>query len=251
MVMQRLEIELRKTRNPKDLKHADLIASWLKERGSDFPLTGETSTIYPEISLEAEMERQAKRYLDLKFHKHKKIGMSSGEFKDLIMELVASQPEDFKGRLNTPVAVFGQISPKDQCRLAGIDYFPDNTSDWTEDPQRYKTPNYLYLTWTDKGARFMNRTVRDVRKELLLDERGGTEFDGIGLYIIKPEVLEARSLDLPGTAVESGYAAYLDLRVGRPKLNYNWIDNANPKFGSLVCDSLSGILNTLSSLSPS
>lgn len=35
--MRHVEIELRKTGNPEDLKRADTVASWLKERGSDIP----------------------------------------------------------------------------------------------------------------------------------------------------------------------------------------------------------------------
>jgi len=41
--------------------------------------------------------------------------------------------------------------------------------------------------------------------------------------------------------VESDNAAYLNRWNEQVKLNSNWVDNANPKFGSLVCDSLSGI----------
>lgn len=190
-----------------------------------------------EIPLEAEIERQAERYLDLRFHKHKKINMDGGEFKDSIMKLAVPQPENFKGRLDTPVAVFGQIPPEDQCKLANIEYFLKgrNAHDWPEDPQYYETPNSLYLAWTDEGARFMNRRVQDVRQELLVDERGGTEFDGIGLYIARPKVFKTDSLDLPGTAVGSDGAACLYLWSGQPELHSGFIDHAYPKFGSLVC----------------
>jgi len=41
--------------------------------------------------------------------------------------------------------------------------------------------------------------------------------------------------------VESDNAPYLNVWNDRPKLNYNWVDNANPRFGSASCDSLSGI----------
>lgn len=197
----------------------------------------ESPKVYPEISLEAEIERQAERYLKLGFHKHKNITMSEGKFKDLVMGLVAPQPEGFKGRLDTPVAVFGQIPIKDQCRLAGIDYFLTglNARDWPDDPQKYRTPQTAYFMWTDEGARFMNRKIQDVRQELALDERGGTEFDGVVLYIAKPKVLQKRFLDLPGTSVESASASYLDWWHGRPRLYCNFVDNAHPKFGSLVC----------------
>lgn len=211
-----------------------------KERDSGFPIpiSVGSSEIYPRIPPEAEIERQVKTYLELKFHKHEAIGMSKGKFKDLLMKLVAPQPESFRGRFAPPVIVFGQIPPEDQCRLVGINYFPRgrNALDWTEDPQQYRTPKSTYLTWTDEGARFMNRKVEDVRQELLPDERGGTEFDGIGLCIIKPKVLEARFLNLPGTAFGSGSDASLELWYGVPELHYyGWIGHARPTFGSLVC----------------
>ena len=190
-----------------------------------------------EIPLEAEMERQAVMYLEREFHKHKKIQMPKGKFKDSIMGLVVPQPEEFRGKLNSPVAVFGQIPAEDQCRLAGIDYFLKglNVRDWPDDPQNYQTPNSLYLAWTDEGARFMNRKVEDVRKKLAPDERGGTEFDGIALYIAKPQILKTRFLDLPGTAVGPGFAACLGRWDGRPWLNDYFVDRAAPVFSSLVC----------------
>ncbi len=191
----------------------------------------------PEISLESEMERQTAMYLEREFHKHKKIGMSKGNFKDSIMGLVVPQPEEFRGRFNSPVVVFGQIPAEDQCRLAGIDYSLKglNVCDWPDDPQNYQTPNFLYLTWTDEGERSMNRKVEDVRKELVSDERGGTEFDGIALYVVKPQVLEKRFLDLPGTALGPGDVPFLNLWNGRPYLVRYFVGNANPEFGSLVC----------------
>jgi hypothetical protein len=108
--------------------------------------------------------------------------------------------------------------------------------DWPEDPQKYKTPNSFYLAWTDEGARFMNRKVEDVRKELALDERGGTELDSVAVYIAKPNVLQTRFLDLLGTTVGSASAAVLDLWRDRPRLRYcTWVGRAGPGFGSMVC----------------
>ena len=201
------------------------------------PLQAETVKIYPEIPLEENLERQAGRYTELEFYKHPEIEISKGKFKDLIMGLAIPQPENFRGRFNSPVAVFGQIPIKDQCERAGIDYFLGglNVNDWPDDPQNYQTPNALYLAWTDEGARNMDRKVKDVRRELAPDERGGTQFDGVALYIVKPNVLQTRFLDLPGTTVEPAYAASLRLWDGRPRLDDDFVDVASPGFGSLVC----------------
>jgi hypothetical protein len=237
MTLAKGELELRRTGNPDDIKLADQLRARIEKSG-DFSLSGtESLKVYPEISLEAEIERQAGRYLELEFHKHKKIGMSEGKFKDLIMGLVASQPESFRGTLDTPFVRFGQIPVKDQCRLAGIDYFLDglNARDWPDDPQKYSTPQAAHIVWTDEGARFMYRHVGDVRRELKAHERGGTEFDAISQYVVKPQVLEKRSLDLPGTVVGSARAAFLGLWFGRPRLDGHFVADVGPGYGSLVC----------------
>ena len=205
------------------------------------PITTETVKIYPEISLEQEWQRQADRLLELGFHKElivdgKRIELTAQEYSDSLPKF-EPQPESFKGRLNTPVLAETRISAKRQSELAGIQYFLDglNVKDWDKDPKKYKTPNSPYAVWTDEGARNMNRKVRDVRKKLAPDERGGTEFDGIALYIVKPQVLKTRFLDLPGTAVGSDFAPGLALWRGRPRLNRGFVGSADPRFSSLVC----------------
>lgn len=200
------------------------------------PMQIETE-IYPEIPLEAEIERLARRYQELGFHEHKNIKMSKGKFKDSIMKLVAPQPENFKGRVDSPAVVFGQIPIGDQYKLAGINYLLTglNVRDWPDDPKQYSTPQAVHIIWTDEGARNMNRKVEDVRRELALDTRGGTEFDAIGLYVATPKVLQVRFLDLPGTAVESGFAPSLNVWDGQPRLYGRWVIHAIPRFGSLVC----------------
>lgn len=236
-MLQRAESELRETGDPEDARLANGLSERIKKSG-DFPLSEtESPKVYLEISLEEEIERQIGRYQELGFHRHRDVAMSAGKFKDSVMKLAVPQPKNFKDRLDAPFIVSGQVPIKDQCKLAGIDYLLSgfNVRDWTEDPQNYKTPNGFYMAWTDEGARFMNRTVEDVRKELASFERGGTEFDGIGLYIAKPQILQTRFLDLPGTAVGSGTAPLLYLWGGRPGLDCHFVGHALPEFGSLVC----------------
>ena len=107
----------------------------------------------PEL-LEAEVERQAGRYKDLEFHKHKSLRISAGKFKDQIMSLTYEQPEAFRARSDIPVIVFGQVSPEDQARLAGLDYYLGglDISDWEHDSQGYKTPVTSYMTWMQDGT---------------------------------------------------------------------------------------------------
>lgn len=185
-------------------------------------------------TLETEWKRQANRLIELGFHNE--LHLTEQAYLASLPKF-EFQPKSFEGRLDTPLLVETRIPIERQAELAGIDYLLEGSErgDWPEDPQNYQTPKLPYTTWTDEGARFMNRKVADVRRELAPDERGGTEFDGVALYIAKPDVLKKRFLDLPGTAVGSGFAACLRVWGGRPGLDYDLVGSALPGFGSLVC----------------
>ena len=189
--------------------------------------------IYPEISLEEERERQIQGFIKLGFHT--KLGKTEEEYAMRFPKLVP-QPESFKGRLGTPVLVETEISPKDQAELAGINYYLDglNKTDWNQNLKDYKTPEAPYAAWLNDGRDHIKQKPRDVRKNLKADEVGGTELDGIALYISNPKILDHHFLDLPGTAVGSGYAAYLGLWGDGPRLRYGFVDGAVPRFGSVV-----------------
>lgn len=189
--------------------------------------------IYPEISFQEERVRQIRRYISLGFHK--KLGKTEEEYAKRFPEFTL-QPENFKRRLDTPVLVETEISPEDQCELAGIEYGLDglNKEDWNKKLKDYTAPKAPYATWLEDGRNNLNKKPEDVRKNLKGDKIGGTELDGIALYISNPKILEHHFLDLPGTAVGSGGAASLRLWVGRPELVYSWADDAHPRFGSVV-----------------
>lgn len=219
------------------LRFGALIAKVLRVP-EHFPENGRKTE---KTTLEAEWQRQANRFVELGFHKElivdgRRVELTVQEYLKSLPRF-ESQPKEFRGRLNTPLLVETRIPIEKQMKLARIRYFLEalNKGDWSEDPQGYETPKLPYTTWTDEGARFMGRKVEDVRRELVPDERGGTEFDAVALYIAKPDVLKTRSLDLPGTAVGSDDAAYLALWYGQPELDYDFVGNASPAFGSLVC----------------
>lgn len=198
------------------------------------PLKTESPKVYPEISLEAEWTRQTQKFVELGFHRE--LGLTEQRYIASLPKF-EPQPKEFKGRLDTPFLVETRVPIERQATLAGIDYFLAglDKKDWTDDPQGYKTPNIPYATWTDEGKRFMNRKMGDVRKELAPDERGGTELDGVALLIAKPNILQTRFLDLPGTSVRSASAAYLFRWGGRVGLGHGFVGGAFPRFGSLVC----------------
>jgi len=190
----------------------------------------------PELKIQdkSEWERQASRFTELGFHNELKL--TKEEYLASLPKF-ESQPKEYKGTLDTPLLVETRVPIQRQAKLAGIDYLLTglDKKDWPDDPKQYKTPDVPYTTWTDEGARFMNRRVQDVRQELASFERGGTEFDGVASYIVKPQILEERFLDLPGTAVGSAFAAYLNRWHGQAELLHRSIAYAVPGFGSLVC----------------
>ena len=207
--------------------------SMLTDAGVHDPVSQVSRPELLSISLiEAEVERQAKRYQELGFHK--RLRMSAGGFKDSVMSLVVPQPEVFKGRFDISVVAFGQIPTKDQAKLVGIEYYLDGlkVSDWESDPQGYKTPDRTYLTWMQDGRVNLGKSVRDVRAGLASDERGATIQDAVGLYVAHPEVLNDHHIDLPGTSVESGDAALLGRWVGGPGLRGSHIGNPFSSWGS-------------------
>lgn len=187
-----------------------------------------------ESELDLEWGRQARRLA--KFFAGE-LGMTKANYIGSLPEF-ETQPEIFKGRLNTPVIVEMRIPIKRQCELTGIIYhFIEelNKKDRSNNEKGYSTLNPPYTMWCDEGMRSMNREARDVRANLADDERGGTEYDGVALYIAKPRILEKRYLDLPGTAVGSLGTAYLCLRKRQPRLSFSLLGNAHPRFGSLIC----------------
>ncbi len=147
------------------------------------------------------------------------------------------QPVAYKNRFDIPLLVERRIPVARQCELAGVTYFLGglNVRDWSEDPQGYKTPEKPYVTWVQDGSANLDRSVENVRSRFVEDERGGTEFDGIALYIAHPEILENHYTDLPGTSVGPGGTPWVGLWDGEPKLDYDWVGAAAPGFGSVSC----------------
>lgn len=195
--------------------------------------TLEAVKIYPEISLEAEWNRQAQNLAKL-FAKELKFN-TPGEYVATLPEF-EPQPENWKGRLDTSVLVETRISLKRQCELVGINYVSDGLrkTDWNKKLKGYTTPQAPYAAWLEDGGNNLNKKPENVKENLKTDELGGTELEGIALYISNPKILEHHYLDLPGTTDGSGYSACLRLWGGRPKLHCRWTDNAPPRFGSVV-----------------
>jgi len=233
MTLAKGELELRRTGNPEDTKLAGQLRARIESRG-DFPLsTTESLKIYPEISLQAEWDRQAQNLANIF---SKELNFKTPQEYIATLPKFEPQPKNWKGRLDTPVIVETRASPSRQSELAGIKYFLDglDKTDWNKNLKGYTETTVPYAAWLDDGRNYINKKVKDVRSNLKGDEIGGTELDGIALYISNPKILEHHFLDLPGTSVESNRAAGLRLWLGRPELGCGFVGGASPGFGSVV-----------------
>ena len=85
------------------------------------------------------------------------------------------------------------------------------------------------------GTVNLKKSVEAVRKKFVQDERGATIYDGIALFVARPDILNDHYVDLSGTQVGSDDAPSLDLWSGGPGLHYYGVDSANPRFGSASC----------------
>jgi hypothetical protein len=130
-----------------------------------------------------------------------------------------------------------KIPARDQAESAGVDYhLKDLVRDWEKDPRGYRTTYGVYMTWMQDGWKNRGRSVENVRMTLDPVERGATIYDGIGLYIARPNILTEHSVSLPGTSVKLNSAAYLRLLDGRrPQMSDTFTKFTNPMFGSATC----------------
>ncbi len=149
------------------------------------------------------------------------------------------QPEAYKGRFDAELLVQVPTQKLTLARIleiAGVTNYLDlgKVKNWDKDPQKFKTPENIYIAWLHDGSRNKKRSVRDVRASLLADERGGTVYEGLALFIQNPDILKDHYLDLPGSQFGSDYAPSLNDWHGEPKLHASHVDNAYSHWGSVV-----------------
>lgn len=102
-----------------------------------------------------------------------------------------------------------------------------------------ETPNAPYLIRdVENGAAMRNTSPDNCVKQFKKQGRFGlvTE-EGIAIVTHKPETLNDHYIDLPGSRDGSDYVPDLWLYGGRPKLDCNWADYADSKWGSASCGS--------------
>jgi len=186
-------------------------------------------------SLDKQWQAQASRLADLFASP---LGRSRDEYMEGLPRF-SEQPYGCRGRFEIQLLVQTPTRKLDLVRmlaLTGVTNYlePKNVKDWQEDSGKFRTPDAPYVTWVNDGSKNLNRSVQDVRNNLASDERGGTVFDGLALFIQKPNILKAQYLDLPGSQVGSGRAPSLNLWHGQPRLGAGFVDVADPEWGSVV-----------------
>lgn len=191
------------------------------------------------ISLELELKRQAKRYVELGYHKE--LGLTEQEYLESLPKFF-TQPERYKGRFDTPLLVETRIPA---TRLADLSELGDpsfsgvrdlDLSDWEGDPQRFRTPNKPYTTWLNNSELNVKKSIDMIRSNLKEDERMTTIFDGIALYTSQPEILETFDLIMGGSVFESGSVPWLGNWYNLPVLES--VDASSEQgfgYGGFVC----------------
>ena len=186
------------------------LARALREAYGDVPLPEFPQTIEP-ISLDKVWELQANRLAD---HFASELGQSKNQYMDSLPKL-NPQPENYGDRFDLPMIVqtpTRKLTLARMCEIVGIVNYlsdPKELKDWQKDSGKFKTPANSYITWLNDGSRNKERSVEDVRKSLLEDERGGTVYDGLALFIQNPDILKSHYLDLPGSQYGSDRAPCL------------------------------------------
>lgn len=208
----------------------------MERPGADRELPEKIDSNSKDLDLQAEWQRQANRYVELGFHDE--LNMNAEDYLDSLPKF-KPQPEAYKGRFDTPLLVETRIDIYRQYALAGfkdlLNGFVLDVRNWPNDPKNYKTPENPYTTWVSDPAINRNRKVTDVRETLAEDERGGTRFDGIALFIANPKKLEEIFIDLPGDLVGSDGAPGLSIHQSKPILYCYWLGIPEPGWGSLTC----------------
>lgn len=191
----------------------------------------------PEISeeLKAEWIRQATRLAGLFA---KELGMSEEEYMATLPPFYP-QPEAYKRRLDIPLIVqpaTAQLPLERILQIIGIVNNNNSTDltiikDWLDDPKHYRTPKGPYTTWAGIGR--ADESAEDARDYFESDERGGTVYDGIALYLKDPTIVESgQKLILPGSEYNDFYYAYSPLfRTGEGVVNLMFLGSKQPWIG--------------------
>lgn len=168
----------------------------------------------------------------------KKLGFKTQEKYIATLPQSEPQPKKWRERFDVPIIVETRPPLEIMLELAGIvvSFDVNRLRDWARG--NFQTPDAPYTAWVNDGSVNLNKSVDTVRNALSTDERGGTVYDGIAVYLRNREILNHHSLDFPGSEVND-YAPNLFHWRGRkglrPRtLKSRWISKPDPRSGSVV-----------------
>ena len=108
------------------------------------------------------------------------------------------------------------------------------TADGVEIPESLA---YLVVD-VENGKAMLGRIPDEAVKQFKKEGRSPlTAEEGVAIILQHPEILKDHYMDLPGSRHGDDKVANLWLNEGKPKLNWNWANNSNAKWGSASCGS--------------
>ena len=182
------------------------------------------------LYLEAEWQSQAQKMAKL-FAKD--LGLTKEQYLAYLPRF-EPQPEQYKGRFDIPVIVETRIPLKRVIKEADIYICLDPSSiiDWKK--SGFTTGKQPYTAWLNDGRSNLGESVDAVRNSLKFDERGGTVFEGIALYLRNPRIIDDHFLAFPGSQVFSIGVPYLSNWHGRIELAHRLVGSATSNCGSVI-----------------
>ena len=200
--------------------------------------TPERVKVYPEISLDEELIRQTRIIIE---RVAIPLGISSQDA--ILPSSFPERPEFFNDENSVPVIVPKFLFPwgrvVDAASLEMSDYLRGRLSElgtW-KDPRGIVTPDKSYGAWLYVGNDYLYRKPSDVRSEIPQGLRAGDHWDGLGLAVVREDIVRAKWFDLIGGGVGRGGMPCVRWWDDRPRFVCFSDQDAAPGFRSLVAGS--------------
>lgn len=196
-----------------------------------------------ELDLNAEWQRQADIRVERGFHVAAGFPDTDEGKKAFLDSLprFEPQPEEYKGRFDSPRLVIGKIIPwEKQAELAGIsisDYQRQRIAETVPYDERSRVPHGPFTGWVNKwGQRFKDKIAPDdARNQLQEDEIGGSPYEAISDCLADSGLNASGGFwDVIGYNVGSDHVPYLGRWRGGPRFRAGWGDHAHGRFRPLV-----------------
>lgn len=210
MAMRYIERELRITGDPKDKALADIISGARRVRGQDIAMPRRQTALRRESRAD-ESERDRQAHLLAKLFSIELGYPSEEDYIESLPQFPIADNNTLE-RFNLGIIVETRVPWERQAEILNIRVNDElhwrasakgevEVKDWQEDPFRFETPEEPYVALMPSPTSPNPTKPIDTRRSLEADERGGTIYDGIALYIAHPELILGKRFrfDLIGT----------------------------------------------------